>query len=144
MARPRAVEVLHLVDFEILVRDQEGDRTAQRDAAPDARQHLDAVGFDLLSSAATVAALSPGKLGVNRINVQFDAGGKSIDQGQQSAAMRFTGGKIRNMLGNSSETFSVRTGRFAARTATAKQRCPSPYCTALAVLVRGAIRRLSM
>ncbi len=94
MARPRPVEVLHLVDLEVLVGDQQGDGAAQRDAPPDAGKHLDLVGFNLLPSAAAIAALPPRQLGVDVLDVQVNTRGKAIDQGQQGPAVRFTGGKI--------------------------------------------------
>jgi hypothetical protein len=47
-----------------------------------------------LPPAAAVASLPPHKLGVDRFDVKFDAGGKAIDEGKQCPAMRFTGGKV--------------------------------------------------
>ena len=94
VSRPRPVEIVHLVDLEVLVGHHQGDRAAKRRAAPDAGEDFDVIGFDLLPAAAAVSALPPREFGVDRFDVEFDSGGKAVDQGEQRPAVRFTGGKV--------------------------------------------------
>ena len=94
VAGARAREVVEALEFVVAVGDFEHDRAAEGDAAPDAGEDVDGVGFDPLPAAAAVAALAALELDVDRLDVDGDAGGEAVDQGDQCFAVRFAGGEV--------------------------------------------------
>ena len=94
MARPGAGQVVHAVDLEVLVGDDQGDGAAQGDAAPDAAEDLDVVGFEALAAAASIAALPAAEFGVDQLGPELHARRKPVHQGHQRLAVRFACGQI--------------------------------------------------
>ncbi len=94
MAWPRGAEVVHAVDLEVFVGDDQGDGAAQGDAAPDAAEDLDVVGFQALAAAASVAALAAAEFGVDQFGPEFDARREAVHQCHQCLAVGFTCGQI--------------------------------------------------
>ena len=94
VARPGTRKLVHLLDLVVLVGHQQGDRAADRLAAPDAAEDFDVVGFEPLPAAAAISPLAAMQLGVDRLRAEFHAGGKAVDQGHQGFAVRFAGGVV--------------------------------------------------
>ena len=94
MARPGPVEVFHLVDLEILVGNEQGNRAAQSHSPPDAGEDFHMIAFDFLPAAATIAALTPHQFSIDGLGLQIDARREAIHEGHQGPAMRFAGGKV--------------------------------------------------
>ena len=61
---------------------------------PDAGADVDGVGFDALATAAAVAALAALEFDVDRFDVDRDAGGEAVDEGDQCFAVGFAGGEV--------------------------------------------------
>ena len=89
-----AIEIFEPLKLVVLVRDQQGDRAAERLPLPDAAENFDVVGFDPLTAATAVAPLAAPQLDVDRLGLDRHAGRKPLDQGQQSLAVRFSSGPI--------------------------------------------------
>lgn len=94
MARAGACKIAERFEFVVAVDDLQGDRAADRLAVPNAGEDVDAVGFDPLATTAAIAPLPPAEFRVDDCCVEGDAGGKTVDQGDEGLAVRFTGGPI--------------------------------------------------
>ena len=94
MAGPRPIDLLEPFELRILVDDLEGEWAAERHALPEAGEKCDGVGFDPLPSAAAVASLTALQFGVDRVGIDGEAGGKSVDEGDERGAVGFTGGPV--------------------------------------------------
>ncbi len=77
--------------LEVAILDDERDRTAERFAEADAGNRPHFVLFDQHSAAAAVALLAAREIGVDRANVDVEAGGHAFDRRHQFGAVRFTG-----------------------------------------------------
>jgi len=84
MARPGPVKVLHLVDLEILVGDEQGDGAAQGHSPPDAGQDLHVIGFDLLPPATAVATLATDDFGIDGLDMQVDSRREAVHQASKA------------------------------------------------------------
>ncbi len=67
----------------VLVPDDERDGGAERQPAPDPGEELGAVGLDLHATAAAVALLAPGQLGVDPGEIERQAGREALGDGGQ-------------------------------------------------------------
>ncbi len=94
MAGPGPVEVLHLVDLEILVGNEQCDGAAQGHSPPDAGEDFHVIGFDGLPAAAAIAALPPHQFGIDGLRLQIDSCREAVHEGQEGPAMRFAGGQV--------------------------------------------------
>ena len=59
----------------------------------DAARHLDLVALDLHPPAAAVAELAAGKIAVERVAVELEAGRQPLDDAGQARAVRLAGGR---------------------------------------------------
>ena len=75
MARPGAGKIVQAVDTIVFIGDEQGDGAAQGDAAPNAAQDIDPVGFEPLPAAAPVTALAAVKLGVDQFRLDSTPAG---------------------------------------------------------------------
>jgi hypothetical protein len=71
----------------VTVPDHERQRRPQRDAVPQAREHLDLVQLELLAWAATVALSAAVKIVRDRALVEAEAGGEPGDDRDESGAV---------------------------------------------------------
>ena len=87
MARPRAGEIIKPFQLVVAVWDFEHDRAAERGAAPNACANFDGIVLDSLPAAATVTALSPPELDIDRLGIDRYAGRKAVDQRDERLAV---------------------------------------------------------
>ena len=76
----------------ILVFDEQGNRRADGLAQPHPGEILRPVGFNLHASAAAIAPLTATQLLVHEVEVHLQACRQTLNDGDQSLAVRFTGG----------------------------------------------------
>ena len=79
----------------VAVRDDERERRAERDAVPQAGEHLDLVGLELLPRAPAVPLLAPAQVGVDRLLLEPQPGGQPGEDGDERGAVRFACGTSR-------------------------------------------------
>ncbi len=94
MPRSRARKVVEFLEFVVSIDDLHGDGAAKSLAFPNAGQQLDSIFFDPHSSAATVAALAPTQLLINRIGLNRHPRWESIDEGNHRLPVRFASGPV--------------------------------------------------
>src|SRR6185437_7176873 len=70
----------------------ERKRCPERTAVPEPGEHLDGVGFDSLAWTAAVALLPASEVGVDRITLEHEAGGKAADDRDERGAVRLARG----------------------------------------------------
>ena len=93
------------------------ERAAERDAPPEPGEKSRTVGLDPLAAAASVAALPPHQLMIKGCGIDGETGWETINQSDQSGAVRFASGEItehenlvpeqRGNLGNPSQISRV-------------------------------------
>jgi len=77
----------------VAVPDDHRDGRAQGLARPDPSEPFDAVGLDLHARAAPVAGHAASQLGVDAVGAHRESGGQALEDRQQGATVRFTGGR---------------------------------------------------
>ena len=90
MARTRALQIVESLKFVIAVDDLKSERTAERCVFPNAREYLNAIGFDPLASTTAISTLPSFQFRIDRIGFKLDASWEAIDGGQQRFAMGFS------------------------------------------------------
>ena len=83
-----------VIDPAVSIDNLKRHRRAERDPLPHARQDPDAIGLDALASATTVTALAPGKLSIDPIGVHAQAGGQTLDQGDEGGTVGLAGSAV--------------------------------------------------
>ena len=86
----RAVRHIRAPIFIIAIVNAKGERTAERFPIAHPGEDLDAVGFDLLSSAAAETALAKRKFRVYFFRIDFKMRRQSLDDGDQGFSVRFS------------------------------------------------------
>src|SRR5579884_1200357 len=76
----------------VQVRDLERDRAAERPAVPDPAADRDAIALDLHPPAAAVAELPARQIAIDRVPVDLEARGKTVDDAGEAGAMGLAGG----------------------------------------------------
>jgi len=76
----------------VAVLDQQRDRATERAAVPNSAPDLGAIGLDLHAAAAAMAELAAGQIAVDIVGGQFDPRRDPFDQGDETGAVRLTGG----------------------------------------------------
>ena len=74
------------------VADDERQRRAERARLPEAREHLDGVGLELLARAPAVPELAAPQVGVDRLPVEPQPRGQAGEDGHERGAVRFSCG----------------------------------------------------
>ena len=74
------------------VADDERQRGAERVGMPEAREHLDGVGLELLPRAPAVSELAAPQVGVDRLSVEPQPGGEPGEDGHERGTVRFSCG----------------------------------------------------
>ena len=87
MPGTRTRQIVHPFELVIFVDDLQSEGATQRGPLPDAGENLDPIGLDSLSPAASIAALSPLELHIDRIGVERDASRKAVDQSEHRFAV---------------------------------------------------------
>ena len=90
LGRPRAHPPRPVLVVDVA--DDERERRPERLPVPKAREHLDAVGLDLLSRRAAVALLAAVQVGVDRVAVELEARREAGDDRDERRPVRLTGG----------------------------------------------------
>src|SRR4029079_17601276 len=95
----------------VAIANQQRDRRAGRHAMPNTREHLGAVAFDLHPSSTAVTALEARELRVQRVDIDFEAGGQAIERHDQRLAVRLAGSQkpqhLRSILYEGSAYFRM-------------------------------------
>ena len=78
----------------VFIWNQHRDRRTDGAIETHAGEKLDMIGFDFLSSAAAIAALSAAEFAVDKRLIDRDAGRQTFDQRDQRLPMRFPGGAV--------------------------------------------------
>ena len=112
MAGAGPLDVFELLELGVAVDHLHRQRAAERDAPPETGEKRDGVGFDPLPAAATMAALAADELGVDRSDVDLQAGGKPVDQCDKRGAVRFSGGPVTKHGGVAGEAGDEAVPRF--------------------------------
>ena len=90
MSRTRSFQFRHLREFIVSVFHPKGDGASQRLVDFHAGKNVDGIGFDLLTPAAAVPALTQTKQRVDFICINFQPGGKAVQQSQNAFSVRFS------------------------------------------------------
>lgn len=77
---------------EIFVFDSQSDRRTERFAVSDAGKNFNLIAFDFHTPAAPVALLSAPKFVIYTLDINFQSGRQSFDDGDECFAVRFSGG----------------------------------------------------
>ena len=83
----------HVPVLVIPVGDEHRDRAAEGVPVADAGADLDGVGLDLHPAAAAMAELAAGHVAIEPLAVELETGRHALDDGHQSGAVRFAGGR---------------------------------------------------
>src|SRR5258708_1616754 len=92
------IEISQPLELAVFVDHLQGNRTAERAGVPDPAENLDQIGFDPLSSAATISALATAQFDVDRIGLDRHARGKTVHEGQHRLAVRFASSPVTQHL----------------------------------------------
>ena len=95
---PLEIEICQPFELAVFVDHLQSDRTSQRAVMPDAAKDLDQIGFNPLSSTATVASLPTARLDIDRIGFDRHACGKTVHEGQHRLAVRFASSPVTQHL----------------------------------------------
>ncbi len=95
----------------VSVTDDERERSAKSPAVSEPREHLDPIALDLLAGTAAVSLLAAVKVGVNRLPIEHEPGGKPRHDRDQRGPVRLAGsGQLERHASNPSARRITSTG----------------------------------
>ncbi len=100
VSRARGRQIVHAVDFVVLVGDEQGDWAAQGHAPPDAAEDIGPVAFQPLPPAAAVASLTAVEFGVDQFGLEFHARRKTVHQREDGLSVGLACGEVSQHISN--------------------------------------------